>query len=305
MKVLIYLFTACIIALAIFSCSAKSDGRDDSSFKETVSDKKGEEDLPVMIGAVTPSLDSAQMRLAVESMLWKNVLEFPEEGMDVYSLEPVSDLEYLPYLHLCASSPINRISLENNLLWGKLYIYMCSSVINDKALFNAGKLFVEEINRRHEGKHFEYYTKRNGKKGKRIIWTDWEYPDSFGGASGPFTRDVKRDLKLTYVDTLRVKVVMHNDRKALAKLEQYYRNKNDEKGLAIYYKVMLGYKGNGDLAERFYKVLAPELDRNPQLTRTVREVLLRAAMCDHNARAKELCDSLGFSLCDYRLPRFE
>ena len=27
-----------------------------------------------------------------------------------------------------------------------------------------------------------------------------------------------------------------------------------------------------------------------------------AALCDHNERAQQLCDSLGFSLCDYRLP---
>ena len=106
----------------------------------------------------------------------------------------------------------------------------------------------------------------------------------------------------TAIDTLRVKVIAHNDREALEKLEKYYHDKGDDKGLAIYYKVMLGYEGNGDLAERFYRVLEPHFKETPEFRGAVREVLLRAAICDGNARAQELCDSLGFSLCDYRLP---
>ena len=64
---------------------------------------------------------------------------------------------------------------------------------------------------------------------------------------------------------------------------------------------MLGYEGNGDLAERFYRVLEPYFNETPKFRTAVREVLLRAALCDHNKRAQELCDSLGFSLCDYRI----
>ena len=91
----------------------------------------------------------------------------------------------------------------------------------------------------------------------------------------------------------------------MQKLETYYNNRNEAKELAIYYKVMLNYEGNGDLAERFYYVLRPYIDEEHQFMNGIRTVLLRAALCDHNARAQELCDSLGFSLCDYRLPRLD
>lgn len=107
------------------------------------------------------------------------------------------------------------------------------------------------------------------------------------------------------IDSLRVRVVAHNDRDALQKLETYYTNRNEAKELAIYYKVMLNYEGNGDLAERFYYVLRPYIDEEHQYMNGIRTVLLRAALCDHNARAQQLCDSLGFSLCDYRLPRLD
>ena len=81
-----------------------------------------------------------------------------------------------------------------------------------------------------------------------------------------------------------------------------YSEKDDDTGIAIYYKVMLGYEGNGDLAEKFYYTLRPYIDDEHRYFNGIRTVLLRAAICDHNARAQELCDSLGFSLCDYRLP---
>ncbi len=107
------------------------------------------------------------------------------------------------------------------------------------------------------------------------------------------------------IDSLRVRVVAHNDRNALDLLERYYKDKNNDKGIAIYYKVMLSHDGNGDLAERFYRVLEPYFKETPEFRIAVREVLLRAALCDHNARAQELCDSLGYSLCDYKLPKIE
>ena len=65
--------------------------------------------------------------------------------------------------------------------------------------------------------------------------------------------------------------------------------------------MLLSYKGNGNLAERFFKVLEPYFDTKPEFKNAVREVLLRTAICDHNARAQELCDSLAISFCDYRL----
>lgn len=96
-------------------------------------------------------------------------------------------------------------------------------------------------------------------------------------------------------------MIAHNNRDALEKLEAYYKDKGNDTGIAIYYKVMLGYEGNGDLAEKFYKVLEPHFNDTPGFRKTVREVLIRAALCDKNIRAQELCDSLGFSLCDYRI----
>ena len=65
---------------------------------------------------------------------------------------------------------------------------------------------------------------------------------------------------------------------------------------------MLGFEGNGDLAERYYTLLKPYLTEQPEFFNGIRKSLLRAALCDHNERAQQLCDSLGFSLCDYRLP---
>ena len=65
------------------------------------------------------------------------------------------------------------------------------------------------------------------------------------------------------IDTLRVLAVIHNSRWALERLEKYYHDKGDDKGLAIYYKVMLGYEGNDDLAERFYRVLEPHIKDTP------------------------------------------
>lgn len=104
------------------------------------------------------------------------------------------------------------------------------------------------------------------------------------------------------VDSLRIRVVAYNDRNALGKLERYYHDRNEPRELAIYYQVLLNYDGNGDLAERFYYVLRPYLKEKAQYLNGIHEVLLRAALCDHNERAQELCDSLGFSLCDYKIP---
>ncbi len=104
------------------------------------------------------------------------------------------------------------------------------------------------------------------------------------------------------IDSLMARALAYNDRQALEKLEEYYLASDNPKGIAIHYKAMLNYEGNGDLAERFYNVLKPYLGEKPQYRNGIRQVLLRAAICDGNARAQELCDSLGYSLCDYRRP---
>lgn len=142
--------------------------------------------------------------------------------------------------------------------------------------------------------------------------TDFKYPETYKKGAlqlrlvdylvDDYEGEKELRIEPSAIDTLRVLAVIHNSRWALERLEKYYHDKGDDKGLAIYYKVMLGYEGNGDLAERFYRVLEPHFKDTPEFRGAAREVLLRAAICDGNARAQELCDSLGFSLCDYRLP---
>ena len=109
------------------------------------------------------------------------------------------------------------------------------------------------------------------------------------------------ESKSCILDSLRIRVIGYNDRNALSLLEKYYSNSGTIKELAVYYKIMLGVEGNGDVAERYYKVLKPYLAEQPEFFNSIRDVLLRAAICDHNERARQLCDSLGISLCDYRL----
>ena len=98
-----------------------------------------------------------------------------------------------------------------------------------------------------------------------------------------------------------MKVIAHNDRKALGQLEKYYKEIGYDLGIAIYYKVLLCQDGNGDLAERLYRVLKPYFDKRPELENAAHDALIRAALCDHNERAQQLCDSLGYSLCDYKV----
>ena len=164
---------------------------------------------------------------------------------------------------------------------------MCTEAIDDKGLFAQGKSLIESIND---------YNRNSPKFGFPI-----EYPDKFI-KGGPCTFRKYIQFSPNAIDTLRIQAISYNNRDALDKLETYYKDKGDDTGIAIYYKVMLGYEGNGDLAEKFFKVLEPHFKETPGFRRAVREVLLRAALCDKNKRAQELCDSLGFSFCDYRLP---
>lgn len=224
--------------------------------------------------------DSVRSREKLEKSLWSKEIDTYKPGNNSVELETRTDLEYLPYyLSLCNASYMYL----RDMVSADIFISLCTEAIDDKKLFDLGKHIIENIN------------KKVGRKYN-------EYPDSFT-KGGMETYRQFMWFEPTAIDTLRVKAIAHNDRKALEKLEKYYHDKGDDKGLAIYYKVMLGYEGNGDLAERFYRVLKPHFKETPEFRGAVREVLLRAALCDGNARAQELCDSLGFSLCDYRLPR--
>ena len=195
------------------------------------------------------------------------------------------DLEYLPYLlaEFMEYGNSEEVSAYNTYL----YITMCTEAIDDRELFMQGRLTIEAIN--------DFINNSGANQ------FSYEYPEKFI-KGGPHTFRDFIWYSPTRVDTLRIQAIAHNDRLALKELEEYYKTKGDETGIAIYYKVMLGYEGNGDLAEKFYRVLEPHFNETPGFRKAVREVLLRAAHCDNDKRAQELCDSLGFSLCDYRLP---
>lgn len=224
--------------------------------------------------------DSAKSREILDKFLWCKKIDNYKVG-ETIELETRTDLEYLPYYLLYCSGTDVKLPFGKP---AELFMSLCTEAIDDKNLFKLGKRVINDLN----------------KKRGTSYWPI-EYPDSFT-KGGMFTYRIFRWFEPTAIDTLRVRVVAHNDREALEKLEKYYLDKGDDKGIAIYYKVMLGYEGNGDLAEKFYRVLEPYFDETPEFRGAVREVLLRAAICDGNARAQELCDSLGFSICDYRLP---
>lgn len=225
-----------------------------------------------------PMYDSVKTRELLDKSIWSKSIDLFKVNQRV-ELDTRSDLEYLPYLLLICND-YNKPIYDRK---GEVFVSLCTECIDDKKLFNLGKHVVDRLNQQI----VPYYQ-------------DIEYPDSFN-KGGMFTYRNYVSFKPTAIDTLRVRALAYNDRDALEELEKYYMDKGDDKGIAIYYKVMLGYEGNGDLAERFYRVLEPHFDKTPELRSAVREVLLRAALCDHNERAQELCDSLGFSLCDYRM----
>ena len=240
-----------------------------------------------------PMLDSLETKKVLETTLWSGNVNPGKKNGSVPELFIRDDLEYLPYLFLEQTNTTNSYSsilLQN-------FIVMCSEALDDKKLFETGKRIVDIHNQRSKSLPPQIHPIT----GKIREHSPIHYPDSFeSGLIWSFINPVP--FNITKIDSLRVRAIVYNDRKALTNLEDYYRKKDDDTGIAIYYKVMLGYEGNGDLAEKFYKILESRFNDTPEFRIAAREVLLRAALCDHNARAQELCDSLGFSLCDYRLP---
>ena len=244
--------------------------------------------------------DSARTREIMDGALWRGYIKHDYDSLWIVSgrskFYPVKDMSYMPYLYLVESS--KKYTLDSiGAAWNEHHDidwvpYLFSSVINDRLLYETGKRLMENYNKKHDT-DFKYpETYKKGALQLRLV----DYlVDDYGG---------EKELRIepSAIDTLRVLAVIHNSRWALERLEKYYHDKGDDKGLAIYYKVMLGYEGNGDLAERFYRVLEPHFKDTPEFRGAAREVLLRSAICDGNVRAQELCDSLGFSLCDYLLP---
>lgn len=232
-----------------------------------------------------PELDSLSTDLVLNNEIATGILSPDKINGNVPLLYDTKDLRLLPYyLDSNLSNPYSEETYYS--IW--LFLNLCRTRSSDDRLFEICK----KVAIRTASSHL---------KTMDLLKDDIipKIEKKFVIESNSIGRNANSD---NYIDSLRVMILGYNDREALDKLEKYYRDKGDDKGIAIYYKVMLGYEGNGDLSERFYRVLEPYFDETPEFRRAVREVLLRAAICDGNARAQALCDSLGFSLCDYRLP---
>ena len=235
-------------------------------------------------------LDSVRTEAELDNILNGSYISIDENlSYRTPHLKKRVDLRYLPYVFLTLTDRYlpTYVSIDYQLLLATL----CGYTKND-SLYYLGKSCIDKM--------LENLKKIDSSK-------SWYYPDDFDEdercARGNYISNMKRICGKMYdLDSLRISVIGYNDRNALSLLERYYEEINLEKELAAYYKVMLCYEGNGDLAERYYNVLKPYLAKQPEFFNGIREVLLRAAICDHNVRAQELCDSLGFSLCDYRLP---
>lgn len=207
-------------------------------------------------------------------------------------------MAYLPYLFLTfSSSKIPPLDIEKRIYE---YIAMCSVVYDDKDLYELGRQAVNKLNKRRTARPEKVIHRPDG-----YTLYDKEKPIpyySYDNNVKAYKYCLMGDLFVpSRIDTLRVRTVVHNDRKALRELEKYYRKIGYDLGIAIYYKALLCRDGNGDLAERLYQVLQPYFYDRPELENAAREALIRAAMCDNNKRAKELCDSLGYSFCDYKV----
>lgn len=235
-----------------------------------------------------PLLDSLQTAIEYDNVVaYGYMLCQPDKNglmPGLYGSYGKDDMKHFPYLfHMFTNK---KVLPEGNYDYLQELTSCCTSTLRDDRLFSVGREIVDNT--------------RNTPLGNYAFNT--YYPQKFNTASDYVCERFKMNGNDINIDSLRVRAIVYNDRNALTRLEQYHRQKNDPKGIAIFYKIMLGYDGNGDLAEKFYDALEPYFEKTPQFRSAVREVLLRAALCDHNERAQQLCDSLGFSLCDYRTP---
>ncbi len=240
---------------------------------------------------MTPILDSIDTQKMMEDALYLNYISNrdPYDNNMVMEMYHRHDMEYLPYLFLTFSTStvppldVERIGMHD-------YIVMCSARYDDKALFELGEKAVEKLNKRilerpgtvialpNETTH--YY------KDEPIAYYDSFSPDN-----------AKMYQKVSFtpsrIDTLRVKAIAHNDRKALRQLEKHYHEIGYDLGIAIYYKALLSRPGNSDLAERLYRVLKPYFRERPEFREAAYQALIQAAVRDKNSRAQQLCLALG------------
>ncbi|MDE5554044.1 MAG: hypothetical protein K2J10_02545 [Muribaculaceae bacterium] len=229
-----------------------------------------------------PKLNEGRVSKELENSLIRGYI-YPEPYISEWVrpvLPKAKNLEALPYFISMYCD--NRYSLPEYIrsCYGHYLYDLCTQYIQDEQLYKLG----QKMALRHKLGYSH---------------------EKWNPMPGYIQEKAMIDGSIYGVDSLRVRAIAHNDREALSKLEKYYQNIGNDKGIAIYYKVMLGYRDNGDLAERFFKVLEPYLSKTPEYRAVIKDVLIRAALCDKNERAAALCDSLGFSFCDYRLPQLE
>lgn len=239
-------------------------------------------------GLRTETLDSYRTELQLDNIINGGYLAIGKFEKYCYpELRKRDDLRYLPYLYIVLSE--RYLPLEIAQKYYYMVVDMCR-FSSDDSVYNIGKLLSDRLKKR--------YAKLSGPASE----AKWGYPYRTYRFKQYATK-VQIEDKTYNLDSLRVRVIGYNDRNALSLLEKYYSNSGSMKELAVYYKIMLGFEGNGDLADRYYKALKPYIAEQPEFLNDIRKTLLRAALCDLNDRAQQLCDSLGFSLCDYRLPK--
>lgn len=245
-------------------------------------------------------------------LIYLNTTKFPSDGCNYYvyiaELDSVTTERHLDQIidgwYIDEEDPFKQLKRRRDLRYLPYFIQMYNDCYLTKVRARYTQVPFAKVSTKSDltlFKLFEHLARNDSKKNGQTDVEGFEADYEFDPAA-PYSNYEYIENEFISVDSLRVRVVAHNDRSALKKLESYYAQRNEIKELAIYYKVMLSYEGNGDLAEKFYYVLRPYMDDEHRYYNGIRTVLLRAALCDHNARAQELCDSLGFSLCDYRLP---
>lgn len=264
--------TICVIALSLTlnSCSEKNDCGNEICLE-------------------SEPLDYYRTELQLDNIINGGYIAVDYRGQYFYpELQKREDLRYLPYLYLVLSD--RYMPLEVARRYYNMVVDMCS-FSSDDSVYNIGKSLSERLK--------EMYSKISGQASK----SRWNYPGRTYRFKQYATK-VQIEDRTYNLDSLRVRVIGYNDRNALNLLEKYYSTSGQMKELAVYYKIMLGFEGNGDLAERYYTLLKPYLTEQPEFFNGIRKSLLRAAICDQNERAQQLCDSLGISLCYYRHPMF-
>lgn len=238
---------------------------------------------------IEKTIDSLETEIQLDNIINGSYISVDLGNRKFYrGLHERKDLRYLPYLFIVMNEQFLPRPITDRYI---LMIYdRCGYSLND-SIYELGKVYSVEV--------MDKYS-RLFKPDSINPWR-WSYPEHSDLIHEDQSPIVQIEDSWYNLDSLRISVIGYNDRHALDLLKKYYNNIRMGKELAVYYKIMLAFEGNGDLAECYFDVLKPYLEEQPEFYNSIREVLLRAALCDNNERAQKLCDSLGFSLCDYRV----